>query len=93
MGGGSYPHILIAYQPLGYLNIKEDVARLAVSSGFGDWSLVFDTTLPEDAVKVLALQPLLIPFGDETSSGFAALYEIQGMKILELVALKKTQTN
>ncbi|KZF24922.1 hypothetical protein L228DRAFT_58472 [Xylona heveae TC161] len=76
-GGDSYPPVLVAYQPLEYINKKEDLSRVSVSSDLSSWTLTYDVDLPEDASKILALQPLVVPYGDEPMTGLAALYILQ----------------
>ncbi|PGH11686.1 hypothetical protein AJ79_04709 [Helicocarpus griseus UAMH5409] len=76
-GGTAYPPTLVAYQPLEYLNKKEDLSRIVVSSDLTEWSFAYDIDLPEDASRILALQPLVVPFGSDSLPGLAALYIIQ----------------
>ncbi|RHZ58240.1 uncharacterized protein CDV56_106126 [Aspergillus thermomutatus] len=76
-GSSVYPPVLVAFQPLEYLNKKEDLEQVNVSNDLGSWDLRTDVDLPEDATKILALQPLAVPFGDGTMLGQAALYIIQ----------------
>lgn len=64
-------------EPLDYINKKEDLSRIAVKSDLTDWSLACDVQLPEDASKILGLQPLVVPFGDDSMSGLAMLYILQ----------------
>lgn len=70
----------MAYQPLEYVNKKEDLSQILVGSDLKTWSFSFDLDLPEDATRIFALQPLLVPFGDDVLAGLAVVYELQGMK-------------
>jgi hypothetical protein len=92
-GGASYPPVFVAYQPLQYINKKEDLSRIAVSSDLTDWTIAFDVGLPEDASKIVALQPLVVPYGDDSMSGLALLYTLQGRYQLKYYPRPRPCTN
>ncbi|KAF8243633.1 hypothetical protein K440DRAFT_561049 [Wilcoxina mikolae CBS 423.85] len=85
-----YPLTLIAFQPLDKINQQTDLARVNIADSLDGWTLALDLNLPENAFTMIALQPVNIPFGSNNSlSGFAALYVIQGVKELIFMSIDK----
>lgn len=76
--GKNYPPVVFAFKEENYHS--QDLASAAVtrSKDSYSWKKEDNVKLPENAEKIIAVQPLVMKYGPRIIPGHAVLYLIQG---------------
>ncbi|KAI9930163.1 hypothetical protein MW887_011973 [Aspergillus wentii] len=85
--GKNYPPVVFAFKEENYHS--QDLASAAVtrSEDSYSWTKKDNVKLPENAEKIIAVQPLVMKYGSKTIPGHAVLYLIQGKKAITFYSI------
>lgn len=76
--GVKYPLVVLTYRRLSDSLTTDDIVRIEVRENLDGWTLNSDAILPQDATKVLAIEPVNYRRGESIIHGLAALYLLKG---------------